>query len=81
MSRTSDTKGDHPIDVNTSSISVKKLDHYSMEKDTRNRYSTGSSSAFLSSQNSSMTTKKLVIKNLKSSSKQIFPLTKKNFSF
>ncbi|CAF0813665.1 unnamed protein product [Rotaria sordida] len=38
-----------------------------MEKDTRNRYSNGSSSALFSSQNSSMTTKKLVIKNLKTS--------------
>ena len=39
----------------------------SMDKDTRNRYPNSSSSAFLSStQNSSMATKKLVIKNLKS---------------
>jgi len=40
-----------------------------MDKDIRNRYPNGSSSSFHSSQNSSMTTKKLVIKNLKSSSK------------
>ncbi|CAF3396164.1 unnamed protein product [Rotaria sp. Silwood1] len=38
-----------------------------MDKDTRNRYANGASSTFFSSQNSSMPTKKLVIKNLKTS--------------
>ncbi|UJR36138.1 hypothetical protein I4U23_028872 [Adineta vaga] len=54
-----------------------------MEKDIRNRFPNGTSSAFLSSQNSSTTTKKLVIKNLKNSSstppdyfEKIWPLLK-----
>jgi len=55
-----------------------------MDKDSRSRYPNGSSSPFLSSQNPSMVTKKLVIKNLKTSSttpvtdhfEKIWPLLK-----
>ncbi len=77
MSRTSDTnssiclKRDHQTNESTSSnksLSIKKFKQHNnlMDKDTRNRYPSGSSSTLISSQNSSTTTKKLVIKNLKS---------------
>lgn len=52
-------------DVDSSTINKKVKQQNLMEKETRNRYANGSSSAFLSSNS----TKKLVIKNLKSSSR------------
>jgi len=51
-----------------------------MDKDIRNRYPTGLSSTLVSPQNSSMTTKKLVIKNLKSSLKRKILSLKRKFS-
>jgi len=64
-------KRDHQTNESTSSnksLSIKKFKQHNnlMDKDTRNRYPSGSSSTLISSQNSSTTTKKLVIKNLKS---------------
>lgn len=55
-------------DVDSSTINKKVKQQNLMEKETRNRYANGSSSAFLSSNS----TKKLVIKNLKSSSREFF---------
>jgi hypothetical protein len=73
MSRTSGTnssirlKRDHQSseleELNPLTPIKKQKQQNLMEKETRNRYSNGSSSAFMSSNS----TKKLVIKNLKSS--------------
>ena len=91
MSRISDTnpaiylKRDHQtssFNENISSLSTKKIkskhnnNNNLMDKDKRSRYSNGSSSGFFSSHNSSIATKKLVIKNIKSKFKR-----KKSFIF
>lgn len=65
-STTTTTTTGTSLSSNKISPPLKKSKTSPMDKDSRSRYPNGSSSPFLSSQNPSMVTKKLVIKNLKS---------------